>query len=271
MNPRIQVEHTVTEEVTDVDLVSAQLRIASGATLPELGLTQDAVRLRGAALQCRITTEDPANGFRPDTGRITVYRSAGGAGVRLDGGTVFVGAEIGAHFDSMLVKLTCRGPDFATAVRRSRRALAEFRIRGVSTNIPFLQSLLDQPDFVAGRLSTSFIDERPELLTSRTPADRGTKLLTYLAEVTVNQPYGPQRTTLSPRSKLPADRPRRAAAAGRPRPAAAGRARRSSPPRCASRRRSRSPTRPSATPTSRCWPRGCAPVTCCTSPGTSPA
>ena len=94
--------------------------------------------------------------------------------------------------------------DFATAVRRSRRALAEFRIRGVSTNIPFLQSLLDQPDFVAGRLSTSFIDERPELLTSRTPADRGTKLLTYLAEVTVNQPYGPQRTTLSPRSKLPA-------------------------------------------------------------------
>jgi pyruvate carboxylase len=104
----------------------------------------------------------------------------------------------------MLVKLTCRGADFATAVRRSRRALAEFRIRGVATNIPFLQSLLDQPDFVAGRLSTSFIDERPELLTSRTPADRGTKLLTYLAEVTVNQPYGPQRTTISPRSKLPA-------------------------------------------------------------------
>jgi pyruvate carboxylase len=204
MNPRIQVEHTVTEEVTDVDLVSTQLRIASGATLPELGLTQDAVRLRGAALQCRITTEDPANGFRPDTGRITVYRSAGGAGVRLDGGTVFVGAEIGAHFDSMLVKLTCRGADFATAVRRSRRALAEFRIRGVATNIPFLQSLLDQPDFVAGRLSTSFIDERPELLTSRTPADRGTKLLTYLAEITVNQPYGPQRTTIKPRSKLPA-------------------------------------------------------------------
>jgi len=194
----------VTEEVTDVDLVSTQLRIAAGETLPELGLTQDTVRLRGAALQCRITTEDPANGFRPDTGRITVYRSAGGAGVRLDGGTVFVGAEIGAHFDSMLVKLTCRGADFATAVRRSRRALAEFRIRGVATNIPFLQSLLDQPDFVAGRLSTSFIDERPELLTSRTPADRGTKLLTYLAEVTVNQPYGPQRTTLSPRSKLPA-------------------------------------------------------------------
>ena len=203
MNPRIQVEHTVTEEVTDVDLVAAQLRIASGATLPELGLTQDAVKLRGAALQCRITTEDPANGFRPDTGRITVYRSAGGAGVRLDGGTVFVGAEIGAHFDSMLVKVTCRGADFDTAVRRARRVLAEFRIRGVSTNIPFLQSLLDEPDFVAGRLSTSFIQEHPGLLTSRVPADRGTKLLTYLAEVTVNRPHGPRLAMVSPRLRLP--------------------------------------------------------------------
>jgi len=203
MNPRIQVEHTITEEVTDVDIVTNQLRIASGATLPELGLTQDEVKLRGAAIQCRITTEDPANGFRPDTGRITVYRSAGGAGVRLDGGTVFVGAEIGAHFDSMLVKVTCRGADFATAVRRARRVLAEFRIRGVATNIPFLQSLLDEPDFVAGRLSTSFIDEHPGLLTSRKPADRGTKLLTYLSQVTVNKPYGPRLATISTRSRLP--------------------------------------------------------------------
>jgi len=203
MNPRIQVEHTVTEEVTDVDLVATQLQIASGATLPELGLTQDSVQLRGAALQCRITTEDPANGFRPDTGRITVYRIAGGAGVRLDGGTVFVGAEIGAYFDSMLVKVTCRGADFETAVRRSRRVLAEFRIRGVSTNIPFLQALLDEPDFVAGRLSTSFIEEHPGLLTSRRTADRGTKLLTYLAEVTVNKPYGGRRATASPQLKLP--------------------------------------------------------------------
>ncbi len=203
MNPRIQVEHTVTEEVTDVDLVAAQLRIASGATLAELGLTQDGLQLRGAALQCRITTEDPANGFRPDTGRITVYRSAGGAGVRLDGGTVFVGAEIGAHFDSLLVKLTCRGRDFPTAVGRAKRALAEFRIRGVSTNIPFLQSLLEEPDFVAGRLSTSFIEERPHLLHSRAPADRANKLLTYLANVTVNQPYGPPRVHASPRDKLP--------------------------------------------------------------------
>ena len=204
MNPRIQVEHTVTEEITDVDLVGAQLRIASGETLEDLGLTQERLQIRGAALQCRITTEDPANEFRPDTGRVTTYRSAGGAGVRLDGGTVFVGAEIGAHFDSMLVKLTCRGSDFNVAVRRARRALAEFRIRGVATNIPFLQALLEEPDFQAGRLSTAFIDERPELRTARIPADRGTKLLTYLANVTVNQPHGPGRTRVSPRGKLPA-------------------------------------------------------------------
>src|SRR3954467_11924417 len=204
MNPRIQVEHTVTEEITDVDLVQAQLRIAAGETLADLNLSQEPIRINGAALQCRITTEDPANGFRPDTGTITTYRSAGGAGVRLGGGTGFVGAEIGAHFDSMLVKLTCRGRDFPTAVRRARRALAEFRIRGVSTNIPFLQSLLEQPDFQAGRLSTSFIDERPELLRARTPADRGTKLLTYLAHVTVNQPQGPPRGLADPSTKLPA-------------------------------------------------------------------
>ena len=112
-NPRIQVEHTVTEEITDVDLVGSQLRIAAGESLADLGLSQDTLRVRGAAIQCRITTEDPANGFRPDTGRITGYRSPGGAGIRLDGGT-HLGAEIGAHFDSMLVKLTCRGVDFAS-------------------------------------------------------------------------------------------------------------------------------------------------------------
>jgi pyruvate carboxylase len=203
MNPRIQVEHTVTEEVTDVDLVQSQLRIASGETLADLGLSQDRIHVNGAALQCRITTEDPANGFRPDTGTISTYRSAGGAGVRLDGGTVFVGAHVSAHFDSMLVKLTCRGRDFTTAVRRARRALAEFRIRGVSTNIPFLQSLLEQPDFVAGRLSTAFIEERPQLLDARVPADRGSKLLSYLAHVTVNQPHGPSRGQADPASKLP--------------------------------------------------------------------
>ncbi|WP_222264716.1 pyruvate carboxylase [Modestobacter marinus] len=202
MNPRIQVEHTVTEEVTDVDLVQSQLRIASGETLEELGLTQDAVQLRGAALQCRITTEDPANGFRPDTGRITAYRSPGGAGVRLDG-AASLGAEVGAHFDSMLVKLTCRGRTFDLAVARARRAVAEFRIRGVSTNIPFLQAVLDDPDFRAGRVTTSFIEERPHLLTSRSSADRGTKLLTYLADVTVNRPHGERPHLVDPVEKLP--------------------------------------------------------------------
>jgi pyruvate carboxylase len=202
MNPRIQVEHTVTEEITDVDLVASQMRIADGETLEDLGLSQDTLTVRGAAMQCRITTEDPANGFRPDTGRITAYRSPGGAGIRLDGGS-HLGAEVSAHFDSMLVKLTCRGRDFSAAVARARRALAEFRIRGVSTNIPFLMAVVNDPDFRAGRVTTSFIDERPYLLTARTPADRGTKILNYLAEVTVNQPHGPRTSTVYPHDKLP--------------------------------------------------------------------
>jgi len=202
MNPRIQVEHTVTEEITDVDLVASQMRIADGESLEALGLSQDSLQLHGAALQCRITTEDPANGFRPDTGRISGYRTPGGAGIRLDGGS-HLGAEISAHFDSMLVKLTCRGRDFATAVARARRALAEFRIRGVSTNIPFLQAVVNDPDFRAGRVTTSFIDERPYLLTARTPADRGSKILNYLADVTVNQPHGQRPSTVYPQDKLP--------------------------------------------------------------------
>jgi len=201
-NPRIQVEHTVTEEITDVDLVSAQLRIAAGESLADLGLSQQGLQIRGAAMQCRITTEDPANGFRPDVGRITGYRSPGGAGIRLDGGT-HLGAEISAHFDSMLVKLTCRGRDLSVAAARARRALAEFRIRGVATNIPFLQAVIDDPDFRAGRVTTSFIDERPHLLTAHSPADRGTKILNYLADVTVNQPHGPRPTTVYPADKLP--------------------------------------------------------------------
>ncbi|MFC4137426.1 MULTISPECIES: pyruvate carboxylase [unclassified Microbacterium] len=204
MNPRIQVEHTVTEEITDVDLVQAQIRIASGATLAELGLEQGDVRLRGAALQCRITTEDPAQGFRPDTGKITTYRSPGGAGIRLDGGTVHQGAQISPHFDSMLSKLTCRGRDFPAAVSRARRALAEFRIRGVSTNIPFLQALLDDPAFVAGDISTAFIDERPELLQGRVSKDRGSKILNWLVDVTVNRPNGSHPGTADPSTKLPA-------------------------------------------------------------------
>ncbi len=203
MNPRIQVEHTVTEEVTDVDLVQAQMRIAAGESLAEIGLLQSQIQLRGAALQCRITTEDPAQGFRPDTGKITTYRSPGGAGVRLDGGTINPGAQISPHFDSMLAKLTCRGRDYTTAVARARRALAEFRIRGVSTNIPFLQAVLDDEAFRAGDVSTSFIEERPYLLTGRESRDRGTKVLNWLADVTVNKPFGSRQGAADPKSKLP--------------------------------------------------------------------
>lgn len=203
MNPRIQVEHTVTEEVTDVDLVQSQMRIAFGQSLAELGLKQEQIHLRGAALQCRITTEDPASGFRPDTGKITTYRSPGGAGVRLDGGTIASGAQISPHFDSMLAKMTCRGRDFGAAVARARRGLAEFRIRGVTTNIPFLQAVLDDPQFQAGDLSTSFIDERPELVRANISKDRGTKVLNWLADVTVNQPNGAGAAAIDPATKLP--------------------------------------------------------------------
>jgi pyruvate carboxylase len=204
MNPRIQVEHTVTEQVTGRDLVIAQLRIAAGATLPQLGLAQDDITVSGTALQCRITTEDPANGFRPDTGTISAYRSPGGPGVRLDGGTVHTGAEVSAHFDSMLVKLTCNGHDFANAVRRARRAIAEFRIRGVATNLPFLGALLDHPQFRDGHLTTGFIDQHPELIHTRPSADRGSRILTYLAQTTVNQPNGPRPQVIDPVDKLPA-------------------------------------------------------------------
>jgi pyruvate carboxylase len=204
MNPRIQVEHTVTEEITDVDLVAAQMRIAAGESLQDLGIHQDQLRVRGAAIQCRITTEDPANGFRPDVGTLRAYRSAGGSGVRLDGGTVYTGAEISPHFDSMLVKLTCRGHDYNTAVHRTRRALAEFRIRGVATNIPFLLNVLDSEEFLTGDVATNFIDNHPELTQVNRSQDRGSKALQYLADVTVNQPHGPRVEGLDPRDKLPA-------------------------------------------------------------------
>ncbi len=203
MNPRIQVEHTVTEEVTDVDLVQSQLKIAAGATLAELGLSQEGIKPHGFALQCRITTEDPAAGFRPDTGMITTYRSPGGAGIRLDGGTVTTGAEVSPHFDSMLVKLITRGRDFESAVSRARRALAEFRIRGVATNINFLQAVLADETFASGNLSTHFIDERPELMTGKPSQDRGTKVLQWLAEVTVNKPFGERGDKSDPVLKLP--------------------------------------------------------------------
>ncbi|QCR19518.1 pyruvate carboxylase [Agrococcus sp. SGAir0287] len=203
MNPRIQVEHTVTEEITDVDLVQSQIRIAAGETLAELGLTQDAIAMHGFAVQCRVTTEDPADGFRPDTGRITAYRSPGGAGVRLDGGTINPGAEISPHFDSMLAKVTCRGRDLASAIARSHRAVSEFRIRGVATNIPFLLNLLDEPQFRAGDVSTHFIEEHPELTRITPSRDRASKVLSWLADVTVNKPNGSADGVIQPSLKLP--------------------------------------------------------------------
>jgi len=209
MNPRIQVEHTVTEEVTSIDLVQSQLRIAGGETLSDLGIDQSSIRLNGAALQCRITTENPAEDFRPDTGRITTYRSPGGAGVRLDDGT-YPGAEILPYFDSLLVKQTCRGRTFAEALARSRRALAEFRVRGVATNLAFLQAIMAEPDLAAGALTTSFLPDHPGLADTRSGLDRGTRMLTYLADVTVNQPNGPAPHSLDPKTKLPplaVDRP----------------------------------------------------------------
>jgi len=203
MNPRIQVEHTITEEVTDVDLVASQLRITGGARLADLGLAQDRISVRGAAIQARITTENPEQGFRPDTGTISTYRSAGGAGIRLDAGSAYVGGEITPYFDSMLVKLTARGTDLDTAIRRARRALAEFRIRGVRTNMRFLQALLAEPALAAGELSTAFIDERPQLMQASAGANRSQRLATFLAERTVNRPHGEPPGHPDPTTKLP--------------------------------------------------------------------
>ena len=186
INPRIQVEHTITEEITGIDIVAAQIQIAAGATLQQLGLTQDRISIRGFAIQCRITTEDPANGFSPDTGKIEVYRSAGGNGVRLDGGNGFAGAIITPHYDSMLVKCTCLASTYEIVRRKMLRALVEFRIRGVKTNIPFLGSLLTHPTFIEGTCWTTFIDDTPELFTLVDSQNRGQKLLAYLGDMAVN-------------------------------------------------------------------------------------
>ncbi|GAA6002936.1 hypothetical protein JCM10207_001906 [Rhodosporidiobolus poonsookiae] len=186
INPRIQVEHTVTEEITGIDIIAAQIQIAAGATLPELGLTQDTIGKRGYAIQCRITTEDPAAGFSPDTGKIEVYRSAGGNGVRLDASSGFAGAQITPHYDSLLVKCTTRGATFEIARRKMLRALVEFRIRGVKTNIPFLFRVLSHNTFVEGKTWTTFIDDTPELFNLVTSQNRAQKLLAYLGDLTVN-------------------------------------------------------------------------------------
>jgi pyruvate carboxylase len=189
MNPRIQVEHTVTEEVTGIDIVRSQILIAQGYQLHEepLGLpAQDKIEKSGYAIQCRITTEDPANNFTPDFGKILTYRSAGGFGVRLDGALGTNNAVITPYYDSMLVKVTCYGRTYEQSLNRMDRALREFRIRGVKTNIPFLENVITHPVFRAGEATTRFIDTNPQLFQFENRKDRATKLLSYLADVTVN-------------------------------------------------------------------------------------
>ncbi|KAG8988380.1 pyruvate carboxylase [Tulasnella sp. 427] len=186
INPRIQVEHTITEEITGIDIVSAQIQIAAGATLAQLGLSQEAVSKRGFAIQCRITTEDPAQGFQPDTGKIEVYRSAGGNGVRLDASSGFAGAQITPHYDSLLVKVSVSGTTYEVARRKMLRALVEFRIRGVKTNIPFLFRLLTHDVFIAGKTWTTFIDDTPDLFKLVVTQNRAQKLLAYLGDLVVN-------------------------------------------------------------------------------------
>jgi pyruvate carboxylase len=188
VNPRIQVEHTVTEEVTGIDIVRAQILIAEGATVAEAtgAARQEDIVLNGHAIQCRITTEDPQNNFIPDYGRITAYRGATGMGIRLDGGTAYSGAVITRFYDSLLEKVTAWAPTPEAAVARLDRALREFRIRGVSTNIAFVENLLKHPTFLDYSYTTKFIDNTPELVRFRKRRDRATKILTYIADVTVN-------------------------------------------------------------------------------------
>ena len=188
INPRIQVEHTITEEITGIDIVAAQIQIAAGATLAQMGLLQDKITTRGFAIQCRITTEDPAKHFQPDTGVIDVYGSPGGNGVRLDGANAYPGAVISPHYDSMLVKCTCSGSTYEITRRKMIRALEEFKITGVKTNIPFLLTLLCHPVFVGGSYWTTYIDDTPQLFEMVESQNQSLKLLRYLADVAVNGP-----------------------------------------------------------------------------------
>ncbi|MEM9058081.1 MAG: pyruvate carboxylase, partial [Pseudomonadota bacterium] len=190
VNPRVQVEHTVTEQVTGIDVVKAQLRIAAGARIGDVDASgvpaQEDIQLRGAALQCRVTTEDPRNSFIPDYGQIVAYRSPSGPGVRLDGGTAYSGAVITRFYDSLLVKVTASGYTEREATDRMRRALREFRVRGVETNLKFLQGLIDHPGFLEGNYTTRFIDTTPELLNFAEARTHATKLLKFVGDVIVN-------------------------------------------------------------------------------------
>ncbi|SDF65262.1 pyruvate carboxylase [Sporomusa acidovorans] len=216
VNPRVQVEHTITEMITGVDIVQAQLYIADGASLRDEGIgipEQSYVACNGHAIQCRVTTEDPANQFMPDTGKITAYRSGGGFGVRLDAGNAYTGSVITPFYDSLLVKVSTSGLTHKSAIAKMKRCLGEFRIRGIKTNIPFLYNVVNHEDFLSGHYYTTFIDTSPELFVFPQPLDRGSKLLKYLAETTVNGFPGvpqhlkpslpPVRLPQTPRGTLP--------------------------------------------------------------------
>ena len=190
MNPRIQVEHTVTEMVTGIDLVRSQILIAEGRPLsdPEIGIpSQEDLSMRGYAVQCRVTTEDPANNFAPDTGKITSYRSSGGFGIRLDGGNAYTGAVISPYYDSLLVKITTQDNTFAGVCRKAARAINEVHVRGVKTNIAFITNILKNPTFIAGKCHTKFIDETPELFQMDESLDRATKMLKYIGSIVVRE------------------------------------------------------------------------------------
>ncbi|KAK0403442.1 hypothetical protein QR680_016918 [Steinernema hermaphroditum] len=202
VNARLQVEHTVTEEVTKVDLVQSQIKIAEGRSLADLDLYQDAIKLNGSSIQCRITTEDPAKGFQPDYGRIGVFRLGEGMGIRLDG-NAYSGAEIQPHYDSLLVKMVATAKDHPEAAEKMRRALSESRIRGVKTNIPFLENVLSHPQFVSGAVDTSFIEQNEALFAFRESRDRAQKLLRYIGEVNVNGPSTELPTNIAPADVVP--------------------------------------------------------------------
>ena len=202
MNPRIQVEHTVTEMVTSIDLVRAQILIAEGQPIshPEIGLgDQNNLKVNGYAIQCRVTTEDPANNFAPDNGKIEAYRSGGGFGVRLDGGNVGTGSIISPYYDSLLVKVTSWDCTFPAVCRKATRAINEEHVRGVKTNIPFVTNILTHPTFIAGKCHTKFIDETPELFEFTESRDRATRVLKYIANIQVNNPDAERHQYDTPR------------------------------------------------------------------------
>jgi pyruvate carboxylase len=219
VNPRIQVEHTVTEEVTGIDIVKAQIRVTEGARVGEadsyIPAQQDIV-LHGHALQCRVTTEDPEKNFTPDYGKLTAYRSAAGAGIRLDAGTAYTGAVITPFYDSLLVKVTAKGHDPEEAIRRMNRALREFRVRGVASNLTFLENIILHPSFKSGECTTRFIDTTPELFTFKKHRDRATRLLKFMGNVEVNGnpemkgrplPHQPLAVPIRPKADLTLDPP----------------------------------------------------------------